>query len=412
MMIYKHLTVVILLVMQCLAAQPVLWHRTPSSNLGAAMQVVVDQSGTIFASVYMAGIYRTQDSGATWKQVAPHTDGLWTLALLPDNNVAASLWSKGLFRSTNSGDTWTVMTPNKIHSDLRLVAPNGNIFIEAEGTLQRSTDQGKTWVAAPIGAGVMAMNGDTLFAAKGSAMYRSINNGGAWIPYSSLSSSIYALNVSPQGSLLAGTHHQENGSEPSIFSYIPSTNSWKGTGPLSTINALLYRKDGTIFAASHDSGFYASTDQGRTWKQINHGLTATKIYSLAFLSDTMIVAGTLDGVFITKNLHKALSVQPEQTGNDRVAAEFLLMQNYPNPFNPSTEIEFHLPFDGHVSLRVFDLLGRKISELLNEDLRAGAHGIRFNASSLSSGIYFYRLTAQSSQTGNIMNETRTMILQR
>jgi hypothetical protein len=108
----------------------------------------------------------------------------------------------------------------------------------------------------------------------------------------------------------------------------------------------------------------------------------------------------------------SLAVQLESTRNERVPERFSLMQNYPNPFNPSTEIEFRLPFDGNVSLRIFDLLGRDISMPVNEDRRAGTYTVHFDASSLSSGIYFYRLTAQSSQTGNIMNETRTMILQR
>jgi hypothetical protein len=72
---------------------------------------------------------------------------------------------------------------------------------------------------------------------------------------------------------------------------------------------------------------------------------------------------------------------------------FTLEQNYPNPFNPSTTITFELPKPSHVSLSVFDLLGREVSVLVNERRNAGAHEVKFDASGFSSGVYFYRLQA-------------------
>lgn len=70
-----------------------------------------------------------------------------------------------------------------------------------------------------------------------------------------------------------------------------------------------------------------------------------------------------------------------------------LRQNYPNPFNPSTSISYALPSTDLVRLEVFDLLGRSVSVLVNERVEAGSHTVRFDASSLSSGMYVYRLTA-------------------
>lgn len=69
-----------------------------------------------------------------------------------------------------------------------------------------------------------------------------------------------------------------------------------------------------------------------------------------------------------------------------------LSQNYPNPFNPGTVIEFHLPSEMDVRLEVFDLLGRRVALLADEHMQAGSHQVSFNASSLASGIYIYRLT--------------------
>lgn len=74
---------------------------------------------------------------------------------------------------------------------------------------------------------------------------------------------------------------------------------------------------------------------------------------------------------------------------------FALDQNYPNPFNPSTVIKYSIPVDGFVSLAVYNLLGEKVATLVNDNLKAGGHEINFDASNLSSGVYFYRLESGS-----------------
>ena len=71
--------------------------------------------------------------------------------------------------------------------------------------------------------------------------------------------------------------------------------------------------------------------------------------------------------------------------------EFSLNQNYPNPFNPMTKIDFSLPEDGRISLSVYDNSGKLVSKLLNGSLSSGYHSVNFNASGISSGIYFYKL---------------------
>ena len=85
--------------------------------------------------------------------------------------------------------------------------------------------------------------------------------------------------------------------------------------------------------------------------------------------------------------------------------EFSLNQNYPNPFNPSTNIEFSLPKTSRLKLEVFNSIGMRIAVLIDDETSAGFHSVRFNASSYSSGMYFYRLIAD----GNIVS-TKKMLL--
>jgi photosystem II stability/assembly factor-like uncharacterized protein len=90
--------------------------------------------------------------------------------------------------------------------------------------------------------------------------------------------------------------------------------------------------------------------------------------------------------------------------NQNVVSGYTLSQNYPNPFNPSTKISFVLPQANNVKLTVYDALGREVAVLVNEFRQAGQWSAEFNASALSSGIYFYRLEAGS------FTETKKMLL--
>ena len=79
--------------------------------------------------------------------------------------------------------------------------------------------------------------------------------------------------------------------------------------------------------------------------------------------------------------------------NNKIPAEYSLDQNYPNPFNPSTTIKFTIPQESKVQLNVYNILGEKVSQLLNEVKDAGSYSVNMNASNLSSGVYIYRLQA-------------------
>jgi hypothetical protein len=89
--------------------------------------------------------------------------------------------------------------------------------------------------------------------------------------------------------------------------------------------------------------------------------------------------------------------------NAATPARYQLAQNYPNPFNPSTTLQFQVPQKSFVSLKVFDLLGRELASLVNEERQAGIYRVTWDASKLPSGVYFYRL-----QAGNFV-ETKKMV---
>lgn len=77
-----------------------------------------------------------------------------------------------------------------------------------------------------------------------------------------------------------------------------------------------------------------------------------------------------------------------------IPASFVLGQNYPNPFNPTTVIDYQLPKDAHVTIKVYDVLGRVVATLVDGEESAGYHEVSFNGWRFASGVYFYRFTAQ------------------
>lgn len=84
-------------------------------------------------------------------------------------------------------------------------------------------------------------------------------------------------------------------------------------------------------------------------------------------------------------------------GKDSTSSAPLKLElgNYPNPFNPTTVIKYEIPKETHVTITVFDILGRKVETLVNGNETAGIHEVTFDGSRFASGVYFYRLTTQS-----------------
>jgi hypothetical protein len=99
-----------------------------------------------------------------------------------------------------------------------------------------------------------------------------------------------------------------------------------------------------------------------------------------------------------------------QNGISETPKDFVLFANYPNPFNPTTTIKFALPNDGHVVLEVYNILGEKISTLVNDFRPAGSYDAVLNGSNLASGIYIYRITANSLETGKVFVKSAKMLL--
>jgi hypothetical protein len=116
-----------------------------------------------------------------------------------------------------------------------------------------------------------------------------------------------------------------------------------------------------------------------------------------------------------KTLTSPVIGKPEGEGNyissmniSDIPMRFDISQNYPNPFNPKCKIDFALPFDAKVTIKVYDILGREVATLLDAFKTADYYTVEFDGTNVASGTYFYRITADNN--GQTMTKTLKMIL--
>ena len=132
------------------------------------------------------------------------------------------------------------------------------------------------------------------------------------------------------------------------------------------------------------------------------GITTMKVGSSDF--DQYDGNSTDDTLVYAKLTGKTFGTLVSVANKLETVNRFVLYQNYPNPFNPATTIEYQLLTRSDVILRVFDILGKEVSALVNEKQNAGIHSITFSANNLSTGLYFYQL-----QAGHLV-KTKKLIL--
>ncbi|MEW5843122.1 MAG: YCF48-related protein [Bacteroidota bacterium] len=166
-------------------------------------------------------------------------------------------------------------------------------------------------------------------------------------------------------------------------------------GSIIDLNSVFFINDVRGWIVGNMGTILVTFNSGNKWF-FQESRTVSDLYDVFFLDkDNGWVVGNYSIIHKTTTGGET-SIKEE----NKSPTDFVLYQNYPNPFNPTTTIKFSIPSVGRnsistskVTLKVYDLLGREITTLVNEEKLAGNYEVKFDGSKLCSGVYFYRLTA-------------------
>ncbi len=387
------------------------WINTggPPSNAGL-IDCFVALGTDFFAGTESGGIFRTTDGGTNWIAADSGLTNLYVQAFAVSGVTIVAGTNSGVFVSTDHGASWS-NTGMVGYSITSLMVEGADLFAGTDdGRVFLSTDNGATWnqvwkaVYRQISS--FAVSADSagakiLFAGNnGLGVYRSTDNGVNWTAANNGLTYTYVWSLAVSGAnLFAGM----NGG--GIFRSTDNGGSWTpADSGVTDVNVWALAVSGTNVFAGTDSGIFLSSNEGASWTQVNAGLTSTGVTALA-VSGNDLYAGIVGGLEPDSVWKRPLSEMI--TGikhEDLQPTGFALSQNYPNPFNPTTTIGYDVPKRSMVRLLVYDILGRRVETLVNGEKQSGHYEVTFNASSLPSGVYIYRLQAGS------FSETRKLTL--
>lgn len=399
------------------------WMQMQSFPSGYVTDIILS-GNEIYLSQFGAGIFKSSDGTGSWQNIS---NGLNTVesknitqVFASGNNLYAATHD-GIYKSTNDDEQWikksngiTIGPGATIEYTQSIFEHNGNLFTGAWNGIYRSIDEAENWEITNVsGQGILAKNftshNGILFAARESINfpdgYFSTDAGTTWDPLNNISFPTITFLSEPLY-LWAGTIH-------GVWLSTDNGNSWihrsEGLSPDPYSSSIIRVNRNLITSLKFGgSGIFRSADDGVTWIDWAEGLPFLNSIEKLIVYEDKIIAATSDGLW-QRDTSEVITALEEQ---NNLPHEFNLFQNYPNPFNPTTNIRYAIPpviasgtkQSQFVSLKVYDILGIEIATLVNENRPAGNYEVNFDASDLTSGIYFCRL-----QT-NKFSSTKKMLM--
>lgn len=353
-------------------------------------------------------ILSTTNGGNIWGQQVSNTANTLFSVDFPSQLIGFAVGtSNTIVRTTNGGAIWTAGTINGISTinDVGFADINTGYVCGSDGKVGKTTNGGVNWTVITVSASdfvsLETLDANTMIVGGvAGTVYKTTNGGNNWSLQLSgssnyISSLVFSDNNNGYLTTLGLTEEVKRTTNG-------GTNWLSVTSPGNTsgLNCLAIINSSTVYGAGSDGAIRRTTNSGSTWETQPSGDTTS------FLRGIFMVNANVG--YIVGNSGKILKTVNGGIGihqiSSNVPSGYNLSQNYPNPFNPVTNIEFSIPKNGFAKLIVFDVSGKEIAVLVNENLSIGTYRADFDAGKISSGIYFYRLETNS------YTETKKMIL--
>lgn len=399
-----------------------------TANSINSLTETTDGSGATSIFAGGSGIYRSTDNGANWIEV--DNDLIQCLAVSPDGNGGNYIYAgtgnfNGVIRSDDNGSTWAPINKGMTGDHVLFIMTDDSVVLV--GTYPQgffiSGNYGNDW------SELISFHGFSYYAVETNVWNKYRNFLKSHFPQRMLS---LAENDSSWASISHGiSDYMDINSETisdsllfvgtlssGIYRLAGNDTNWTSIDNGLTnkyINCLTSYGHSAVFAGTYGGGVFLSTDNGGNWQTVNDGFSIDlDILALSISGNNstsgpeLFASTTSSGVWLRPVSDMVTSVKEPQKGEP---AGFKLEQNYPNPFNPSTIITYTIPGNSYVNIRVYDMLGKEVSELVNGIKTAGKYSVQFNGTNLSSGVYFYSITALPiNGTNKNYRQVRKMIL--
>lgn len=385
------------------------------SNNGYCSQAIVDFGliGSALIAATPNGVYKSIDEGETWVEssnglsnASGNVPNIFSLAT--DGSTAyAGTQSQGIYKSIDNGENWTAINNGFLdgeHDVISIAASGSTLFAGTYGLgIFRSTNGGNSWVQTISGLAHQVVEsisfmGSDVFCSHWNGISKSTDNGNSWISINNIASGAYDLVV--VGNIL----YAGGAGSVGVIKSTDGGETWVSVNNgLSDLNIQSLVANENALVAGTNSGAFISTNEGATWTLLNDGFAnpAPGIQSL-IIKNNDLFAGTLyQSVWKRSDLEIDVSSLNEL--NDKTSTAISLKQNTPNPVQDNTTIRFELAESGHVSLKVYDLLGTEVACLADGLKPAGVHALEFNTNNLAAGVYLYTLVSGNLRVAKRMN---------
>ena len=393
------------------------WERLSSPTSNNLRKLYFSDALNGWAAGQLGTIINTNDGGENWSiQNSGVTTPIVDIYFLNKNLGWALTINNSppfgtiILKTTNGGTDWLLTdfpASNKFMNTLFFIDEQTG-WVGGSGIF-RTTDGGTTWIESAIDSGVVSnlpvlnfnfLNSQFGFACGGfidlaGVVWRTTDAGVNWTSTGISPDQIFDLFILDSLNVVTLSGDPERIYGIGLIRTTDGGVNWNFDElPLFGLSfALDFRNDSCGWSAS-GSKFLFTSDQGNTWSEIDTP-DSSSVFDLQFVNEQTAFACGQNGAVLRYN-YKPTNVDTIViTPND-----FTLYQNYPNPFNPGTTISWQSPVGSWQTLKVYDLLGREVAILVNEYKPAGSYEVKFDASSLSSGIYFYQLRASDPLAGS------------
>ncbi len=351
-------------------------------------------------------VRRTTDGGVTWTNANPNPGVINGFVFNIEAIDANTAWCTStitagtfIYKTTNGGTNWTQVfsqtggfmnTINFINSTTGFAQGDA---VSGRWSLWKTTDAGNTWDSTGLylaqnGTEVGWVNstsivGNTIwFGTDNTRVYRSTNSGLNWTPVATTGLQIsYSTHFNNATLGLAGGSTILRSLDGGV-SY-SSVGSIPGTGSVLGIDG----KDNNLWYI-RGTEIYRSENEGTNWTLVHSISGQGNDIDFALSNDCL----TGWAVSSTGAIAKMTGIKTGiQNINSEIPSSYELEQNSPNPFNPVTNINFSIPKSGFVDLKVYDVSGKEAAVLVSDFKNAGSYSVDFDASELTSGVYFYKI---------------------